>query len=86
MQREPERLEKLRENAHFFVESAKARGLNAGLNHNTPIVPIITGDSMRAFELAHRLFQKGVNVHPVVAPAVLEGCTPAILHHRRTWA
>nr|VFK10930.1 MAG: hypothetical protein BECKLPF1236A_GA0070988_100462 [Candidatus Kentron sp. LPFa]VFK28328.1 MAG: hypothetical protein BECKLPF1236C_GA0070990_100632 [Candidatus Kentron sp. LPFa] len=41
MQREPERLEKLRENAHFFVESAKARGLNAGLNHDTPIVPII---------------------------------------------
>ena len=83
MQREPERLEKLRENAHLFVESAKARGLNTGLNHNTPIVPIIlcpllivpiiTGDSMRVFELAHRLFQNGINVHPVVAPAVPEG-------------
>nr|VFK20020.1 MAG: 8-amino-7-oxononanoate synthase [Candidatus Kentron sp. LFY] len=73
MQQEPRRLEKLRENAHFFMESAKARGLNTGLSHNTPIVPIITGDSMRAFELAHRLFQKGISVHPIVSPAVSEG-------------
>nr|VFK10929.1 MAG: hypothetical protein BECKLPF1236A_GA0070988_100461 [Candidatus Kentron sp. LPFa]VFK28325.1 MAG: hypothetical protein BECKLPF1236C_GA0070990_100631 [Candidatus Kentron sp. LPFa] len=28
---------------------------------------------MRAFELAHRLFQKGIDVHPVVVPAVPEG-------------
>nr|VFK60339.1 MAG: 8-amino-7-oxononanoate synthase [Candidatus Kentron sp. UNK]VFK69214.1 MAG: 8-amino-7-oxononanoate synthase [Candidatus Kentron sp. UNK] len=73
MQQEPERLERLRENARFFLETAKAQRLDTGLSHDTPIVPIITGDSMRAFELAHRLFQNGINVHPVVAPAVPEG-------------
>nr|VFJ66403.1 MAG: 8-amino-7-oxononanoate synthase [Candidatus Kentron sp. FM]VFJ66486.1 MAG: 8-amino-7-oxononanoate synthase [Candidatus Kentron sp. FM]VFK16281.1 MAG: 8-amino-7-oxononanoate synthase [Candidatus Kentron sp. FM] len=73
LRQEPERLERLHRNARLFLEAAKARGLDTGSSHDTPIVPIITGESMGAFELAHRLFQNGINVHPVVAPAVPEG-------------
>nr|VFJ60839.1 MAG: 8-amino-7-oxononanoate synthase [Candidatus Kentron sp. FW] len=72
LQQEPERLARLRENARFFLESAKAKGLDTGLSHDTPVIPVIVGDSMGALGLSHRLFQEGINVHPVLAPAVPE--------------
>ena len=37
-----------------------------------PIVPIITGSSIRAGRLAHALFERGINVQPILYPAVPE--------------
>ena len=36
----------------------------------TPIIPIIVGDSLRAAQLSALLLASGVNVQPMVAPAV----------------
>jgi 7-keto-8-aminopelargonate synthetase-like enzyme len=58
--------------ARFFLELAKARGLNTGMSSGTPVVPIILGNSMRAMALSQSMFVRGVNVQPILHPAVEE--------------
>ncbi len=72
LRREPERVARLQDNATTFLRLAKERGLNTGSSHGTPIIPVILGDSVRAIRLSQRLFEAGINVHPMVAPAVAE--------------
>jgi 7-keto-8-aminopelargonate synthetase-like enzyme len=72
LRREPERVHRLHANAALFLRLAKARGLNTGLSAGTPIVPVITGDSVRAVRLSQQLLELGINVQPMVAPAVNE--------------
>jgi len=69
---EPQRVEKLRENSKLFLEEAKKRGLNTGDSAQTPVVPIILGNSMVALRLADRMVNRGVNVLPILYPAVEE--------------
>lgn len=62
-----------RANASLFRRLAQQAGLNTGLSGDgCAIVPIVTGSSASALRLADRLRQRGVNVHPYVAPAVEE--------------
>jgi len=70
MHREPERVRQLQHNAEFFGRLAKERGLNTGAGNLTAVAPIIVGDSLPAALLSDRLFQRGVNVMPVLYPAV----------------
>ena len=72
LRREPERVRQLQENARLFLALAKGRGLNTGSSANTPIVPVITGESVQAVRLSQQLLHKGINVQPMVAPAVSE--------------
>ena len=51
--------------------SAQA-GLDLGASLGEAIVPVMTGDSVRAGVLSQRLFQQGVNVQPIIAPAIPE--------------
>jgi myxalamid-type polyketide synthase MxaB len=67
---EPERVKRLHERAEFFLASARALGFNTGASAGTPIVPIIVGESERAVNLSNALFERGVNVHPMVYPSV----------------
>jgi 7-keto-8-aminopelargonate synthetase-like enzyme len=53
-------------------QKAQALGLDTGLSNNTPIVPIIIGDSKVCMKLSHKLFIRGFNVLPIVHPAVEE--------------
>jgi len=69
---EPERLRRLHDNAALFLSSARARGLNTGSSGGTPIIPVITGDSVLAVRLSQQLLERGINVQPMVAPAVSE--------------
>jgi 7-keto-8-aminopelargonate synthetase-like enzyme len=62
----------LRENARYFLDLAKGHGLNTGSSADTPIVPVITRDSLQAVRLSQQLLHKGINVQPMVAPAVSE--------------
>ena len=70
LQEEPDRVAKLSNNAHLFLRLAKNAGLNTGLSNNTPVVPVITGNSENAVGLSHALFQRGINVQPILYPAV----------------
>jgi 8-amino-7-oxononanoate synthase len=72
LRREPDRVYRLHQNAHLFLRLARERGLNTGSSAGTPIIPIMVGDSVRAVRLSQQLLERGINVHPMVAPAVSE--------------
>ena len=72
LQAEPERVQQLQNNAAVFLQLCQNAGLETGVSHDTPIIPVIVGDSMRAMRIAERLFNDGINVQPMVAPAVPE--------------
>ncbi len=72
LQEEPDRVAKLSENSRLFLNLAKQAGLNTGLSNNTPVVPVITGNSANAVKLSHALFERGINVQPILYPAVEE--------------
>ncbi|MDO4570141.1 MAG: aminotransferase class I/II-fold pyridoxal phosphate-dependent enzyme [Planctomycetia bacterium] len=72
LKREPERVERLRENSALFLRLAKEGGLNTGLSAGTPVIPIIYGNSLVSMIVAQRLFEKGINVQPIMYPAVEE--------------
>jgi 8-amino-7-oxononanoate synthase len=72
LRREPQRVLQLRENARLFLQLARESGLNTGSSEGTPIVPVILGDTVRAVRLSQQLLERGINVQPMVAPAVSE--------------
>jgi 7-keto-8-aminopelargonate synthetase-like enzyme len=72
MRREPERVAKLNANALLFRDRARAAGLDTGPSVGAAIVPIITGGSIRAGRLSEALFRRGINVQPILYPAVPE--------------
>ncbi|MGH7636190.1 MAG: aminotransferase class I/II-fold pyridoxal phosphate-dependent enzyme, partial [Gemmatimonadaceae bacterium] len=72
LRREPERVARLHENARLFLELARGRGLDTGASKGSPIIPVIVGDTVRAVRLSQQLLERGVNVQPMLAPAVPE--------------
>jgi 8-amino-7-oxononanoate synthase len=70
LKKEPERVEKLRHNSELFLSLAKEAGLNTGSSANSPVVPVILGNSVSTLLLSERLLQAGYNVRPIVFPAV----------------
>lgn len=69
---EPERVAQLARNSSLFLELANQAGLDTGMSNNTPVVPVITGNSEYALRLSHALYQRGINVQPILYPAVEE--------------
>jgi 7-keto-8-aminopelargonate synthetase-like enzyme len=72
LRREPERVTRLRDNARLFLRLARENGLNTGHSEGTPIVPVILGDTLRAVRVSQQLLERGINVQPMIAPAVSE--------------
>jgi 8-amino-7-oxononanoate synthase len=72
LQAEPERLARLHERARLFLTLARSRGLNTGLSEDSPIVPVILGDSVHCLRLSRAMFDRGINVQPILYPAVEE--------------
>jgi 8-amino-7-oxononanoate synthase len=70
LHREPERVRRLQQNAALFSRMAKERGLHTGTGAATAVAPIMIGDSLPAVILSDRLFERGINVMPVLYPAV----------------
>ncbi len=70
MKSEPQRVARLRERSRLFLELAKARKLTTGTSSGSPIVPLITGDSVMAARLSDELFKQGIAAQPIVHPAV----------------
>jgi glycine C-acetyltransferase len=66
---EPQWLAKLWENRNHFINAAQQLGFDTG-NSETPIVPIMCGDSGTARELADFVWEKGIYVLPIVFPMV----------------
>jgi 8-amino-7-oxononanoate synthase len=72
LRREPERVHRLNERAALFLHLAREGGLDVGGSIGAAIVPVITGSSIRAGRLAQAMFEHGVNVQPILYPAVPE--------------
>ncbi|NPV86254.1 MAG: aminotransferase class I/II-fold pyridoxal phosphate-dependent enzyme [Anaerolineae bacterium] len=72
MKTEPQHSERVLKNAEKMRLGFKSMGLDTG-NSVTPVVPIIVGDDQLTFLFWRRLFEEGVFVNPVIAPAVPQG-------------
>lgn len=70
---EPEHLENLWKNARYMREEIERLGFHT-LNSQTPIVPLLIGDDLKAFTFTQKLYEHGVFATPVVKPAVPDGC------------
>jgi 8-amino-7-oxononanoate synthase len=68
----PDRVETLQARGKFFLEQAKAAGIDTGTSSGMAVVPAITGSSLKATRLSAALFKQGVNVQPILYPAVPE--------------
>ena len=69
LETEPQHVKNLWRNTDYFKKAAQELGFNTG-NSQTPIIPIIVGESHKAKALADRLYQDGVFVVPIVYPMV----------------
>lgn len=69
MQSDDSRRLKLWENTNYSLKRLKELGFDTG-HAETPIIPIYIRDNEKAYKMTMRLFEEGVFVNPVVAPAV----------------
>jgi len=69
VQDEPQHHKNLWKNTKYFKEKIQALGFDTGRSQ-TPITPIIVGESKNAMDLSRETFKEGVFVKPIVYPLV----------------
>jgi 8-amino-7-oxononanoate synthase len=69
---EPERRKQLWEATAYMKRELAGLGFDTG-NSESPVIPIVVGDDMRALRMVRRLHEEGVFVNCVISPAVPEG-------------
>ena len=69
LETEPRWMEQLWENTRFFKAGLDALGFNTGQSES-PITPVIVGESSRAVRLSDRLFEEGVFAQGITFPTV----------------
>ena len=69
LEQEPEHVRSIWDNTDYFKEAMKQLGFDIGKSE-TPITPIMVGDSGVAKRLSQRLFEEGVFALPIVFPMV----------------
>lgn len=69
VQDEPEHLRRLWENTRYFKQAMQSMGFDIGRSQ-TPITPVIVGESRVAMELSRQLFDEGLFAKPIVFPLV----------------
>lgn len=67
---EPERATMLQARAKLFLDLAKEQGLDTGMSQDSPVIPIIVGDSLKSIQLSQNLFKRGINVPFMIYPSV----------------
>ena len=72
LQDEPWRTSRLAQNARRLLSGIQALGLNTGSSEGHAIAPLILGSSAKAAKLSHQLLRAGINVQPILHPAVPE--------------
>ena len=72
LEREPQRVTRLHTLSRLFLGLARERGLDTGHAGGTPVIPIIIGNSVKCLLLSRALFRRGINVQPIINPAVSE--------------
>jgi len=70
LQAEPERVARLHARVRLFHDLAQGRRLRTGTCTHSAVVPVLVGDAAKCIALSQALFRRGINVMPVVPPAV----------------
>jgi 8-amino-7-oxononanoate synthase len=70
MGREPERVARLQKNGQLFLSLCRDAGFNTSTSEGYAIVSIIVGDILSGGRLSDRLLDRGLNVLPIIFPAV----------------
>jgi len=69
LETEPEHVKKLWDNTNYFKKELIGMGFDTG-ESETPITPVIVGESDKAKELSNGLFDEGIFALPIVFPMV----------------
>ena len=69
LEKEPQHVKRLWDNTRYFKKAMKDLGFDIG-NSQTPITPVIVGESGVAKKLSSRLFEEGIFALPIVFPMV----------------
>jgi glycine C-acetyltransferase len=69
LETEPKWVKNLWDNTNYFKRAIEQLGFDTG-NTQTPIIPVIVGESKLAQTLSKRLFDKGIFAFPIVFPMV----------------
>ncbi|MBS2025774.1 MAG: aminotransferase class I/II-fold pyridoxal phosphate-dependent enzyme, partial [Deltaproteobacteria bacterium] len=72
IEQHPEKVQRLHERARLFLKLAKERGIDTGMSDGSAVVPCIVGNSLHSLKLSEALRQRGINVQPILYPAVEE--------------
>lgn len=72
MQKESERIQKLHSISQYFLTKLQGRAFTTGTSIGIAIVPVILGSSLKAAKFSEYMFEHGVNVQPILYPAVPE--------------
>ena len=87
VERHPERVQKLRDNSNYFREHISAAGFKP-LAGETPIVPIIVGETAAAIQMSNMMLDEGIFVTGFGFPVVPQGqarvrCQVSAAHSRQ---
>lgn len=69
LEKEPQHVKRLWDNTRYFKKAMKDLGFDVG-NSQTPITPVMVGESGVAKKLSSRLFEEGIFALPIVFPMV----------------
>jgi len=72
IEEQPQLITQLWKNTRKMLQGYKELGFDTGTSE-TPIIPIIIGDTMKVFGMCRLLFENGIFVNPVASPAVPPG-------------
>jgi glycine C-acetyltransferase len=72
LESEPELIERLWDHTRFFKAGLQAIGFDTGASES-PITPVIVGDTVLAMKLSDRLFEEGVFAQGIGFPTVPQG-------------
>lgn len=72
LEREPERMEQLWKNTEYFKRELTAAGFDTGRSE-TPITPVMVGETRKAHEFSRALFEAGVLATGIGYPTVPQG-------------
>jgi 8-amino-7-oxononanoate synthase len=76
MEREPEQVQKLQGNARFFYAECQRHGLDNGpAAGESAVIPVVVGNSFHALLLSDALLKRGINVQPILYPAVADNAS-----------
>src|SRR4030095_2399486 len=69
---EPERVARLHEAGKLFLDLARQADLDTGCSAGYSVIPLIVGSSLKSVMLSNALFERGINVPPIIHPAIPE--------------